>query len=846
MSKRFFLVAASLFLLFSGLHAIGSPRETDDFNFGWQFHLGEIKDANAAANDSDIDWQAIRLPHDWSIIESYQQENTGASTGFLPGGIGWYQKSFLLPESDRGKTIWVEFDGVYCKSEVWINGQRLGFRPSGYSSFSYDLTEFLNFGQKANVMTVKVDHSAYLDSRWYTGSGIYRNVRLVKTSPVHIPQWGVQVTTPNVDAVSADVQVRASVVGPDGDNAELQISIIDSDGTVVATKVANESDGQFESTIAVSMPDLWSVDTPNLYIARTTVKLNGSVVDETETKFGIRSFNFDANKGFSLNGESMKIKGVNLHHDAGAVGAAVPKAIWEDRVRKLKSIGGNAIRMSHNPHSVELMDVCDEMGMLVIDEFFDEWHIPKDKSIVYVGDNKAKGLDIARGYSEYFDEWAQRDLKDLIRRDFNHPSVIIWSIGNEIEWTFPKYSQAFKILNPDAVAHETPPVFDPEKVKPVIDQLTGGNDPLASTAMQLSAWVKEMDTSRPVTCGSVRPAIAAASGYADAVDILGFNYRAECYDIAHQTYPDLKIIGSENWGAYSEWKSVKDRDFVSGMFAWTGFAYLGEAGPWPRKGLNLAFFDFAGSKTPRGHFFECLWKDEPKVYMVTTPAAESEYSYSDSTGWSFEMQMLPPPLWGDLRRWEWYRVNEHWAYEDGEDIVVQVYTNCDQAELFLDGNSLGRQALADFPDDHVIKWLVPYDRGKLVVKGFNDGKAVEEFSLETPGTPARIELACDNEILIADRYDVVRVTVQLQDKLGRPITNLETPVTFQLSGPAELLAVDNGSENNIQSHYQSTVGTNNGRASALIRAGDEVGTCKLTVSAGSNLSNTLKLKIVSP
>lgn len=826
--------------LVTGSHAEpGSPRQTIDFNLDWQFHLGPKE----TPEKNDPDWQSVRLPHDWSIRESYRQGETAASTGFVPGGVGWYRKVFSLPESDAGKAIWIEFDGVYCKSEVWINGQRLGFRPNGFSSFSYELTDHLKFGDQPNDLLVKVDHSAYVDARWYTGSGIYRNVRLVKTSPVHVARWGVQITTPQVDTSSADVNVRTEVVGSESDTIEVSTSILDADGVEVATEIAKENAGRFETTVAVTNPLLWGVETPNLYVARTTVRQNGTVVDQTETVFGIRTFSFDANEGFSLNGNAMKIKGVNLHHDAGAVGAAVPKSIWEYRVNKLKSIGVNAIRMSHNPHSVELMEVCDEMGMLVMDEFFDEWSVPKDTSIVYLGDNKGRGIDAARGYSEHFEEWAERDLKDLIRRDFNHPSVIMWSIGNEIEWTFPKYTEAFNMLNPGHVNHVDTPEFDPEKVKAVFDELTGGEDRLATTAKQLSAWVKEVDTTRPVTCGSVRPSIAAVSGYADAVDVLGFNYRANCYDAAHAQYPDLKIIGSENWGAWSEWKSVRDRDFVSGMFAWTGFAYMGEAGPWPRKGLNISFFDFAGFKMPRGHFFECLWKDDPKVYMVTTPESESEFSWSQDEGWEFKMQMTKPPLWSELRRWEWYRVNEHWDYADGDDMVVQVYSNCDKVELFLNGASLGKKAMADFPEDNIAKWLVPYQQGELKVVGYRNGEVACEYKLVTPGKLARIELTCDKRQLKADGNDVVHVTARLMDASGETVTNEPTPIVFEIAGNGKLLAVDNGWEMNVDSHYQPSVTSHNGRALAIVQSNREQGSIEVSASAGGLQSDAMWLNV---
>lgn len=843
-----------------------SPRTVVDFNFDWQFGLQESADSDVLRHDSrsqpalvddqlEIDWTPVTLPHDWSIRESYRQKNTAASTGFLPGGIGWYQKAFSLPESDRGRSLRIEFDGVYCKSDVWINGHHLGFRPSGYSSFSYDLTPHLRFGSEPNRITVRVDHSAYVDSRWYTGSGIYRNVRLVKTSPVHVPQWGVQITTPQVTSSFADILVTTKVVGEEEANDPASIAGHENDGIKVATRVvdgngvimgsvqAEMKDGLYESQLRVLNPSRWSVDSPNLAMLITTIRQNGIVVDRVETKFGIRTFEFGAHKGFSLNGMPMKIRGVNLHHDAGALGAAVPKSVWEYRVGQLKSIGVNAIRMSHNPHSVELMDVCDQMGMLVMDEFFDEWYRPKVKSLRYIGDQGAKDLNEARGYSEFFERWAERDLKDLIRRDFNHPSVIMWSIGNEIEWTFPAYSKAFTMLNPESLESKTVPVFDPSIVKPVFDQVSGGDDPLAKIAKQLSAWVKEVDTSRPVTCGSVRPSLAAVSGYLDAVDVAGFNYRAECYDAAHETYPEMKIIGSENWGAYSEWKNVLDRDFVSGMFAWTGFAYLGEAGPWPRKGLNLSFFDYAGFKTPRGHFFECLWKDEPKVYMVTTPSAESEYSFSQEDGWQFEMQIRDPPFWGALRKWEWYRVNEHWDYQTNQDIVVQVYTNCDETELFLNNKSLGKQALSDFPDDHVIKWLVPYTAGELSVKGYAENGVTREYTLATSGEFAEIELSSDKKNLKADGDDVAHVRVRLLDAFGRRINDPAIKVQFQVNGEAELLAVDNGWEMNVDPHYQSTVLTHNGQAMGLIRSGRECGRCEVIVSAAGIVSKPLSLEV---
>lgn len=795
-------------------------RQTIDFNFDWQFHLGAIDDPYAEG----VEWESIRLPHDWSIELGYQKENTAASTGFVPGGIGWYKKEFTLNKSDKGRAIWVEFDGIYCNSEVSINGQLLGFRPNGYSSFKYELTDHLKFGEP-NIIMVKADHSAFADTRWYTGSGIYRNVRLVKAAPIHVAYWGVQVTTPEVSEVKAIISIKTEVVNA-ADDTSLDWVIEDAAGIPVASGTsAQVAAGVFQAKTQLANPKLWDTEKPNLYQLKTRVKLEGNQIDETVTTFGIREIAFDANKGFFLNGKSVKLKGVNLHHDAGALGAAVTKSAWEYRVKKLKSIGVNAIRMSHNPHSPELMDVCDEMGMLVMDEFFDEWHRPKGKNLNWIGDNKVKG-EIASGYSEYFMEWAERDLKDLVRRDFNHPSVIMWSIGNEIEWTFPDYSRVFREVNPvQEEFDKKSPVFDPEKVKPVFDRITNGGDSLAVVAKLLTNWVKEIDTSRPIVCGSVRPSVAMVSGYGEAVDILGFNYRAEAYDEAHKVYPDLKIIGSENWGAWSEWKAVNERDFVSGMFAWTGFAYLGEAGPWPRKGLEIAFFDYAGFKTPRGHFFECLWKEEPKVYAVTTSAKESEFSYSKRDGWKFDIQWTEPPVtWKELRKWEWYpNVGEHWNYAEGEDVIVQVYTNCEEVELLVNNKSLGKKKRSDFAEDNIVKFLVPYERGNVIVKGFNGGKHVEGYALFSTEEVQALKLFSDKDTLRADRYDMAFVSLTLYDTEGHQMEDTDVPVEFSITGPGELVAVDNGWEMNVDYHYTSGVVSHNGKALAIIRSTGEPG-----------------------
>ncbi|MBB3696866.1 DUF4982 domain-containing protein [Flammeovirga yaeyamensis] len=830
----------TLFLSLSSCTQV-QKRTVDDFNFDWKFIKSDLQNAENTSFD-DATWQDIRLPHDWSILGGYQKDKGASSTGFTEGGIGWYRKTFTVPSSDKDREIWIEFDGVYCNSTVFINGKKLGFRPSGYSSFSYALSEHINFGEE-NVIAVKVDHSNFVDSRWYTGSGIYRDVRLVKTSKTHIPQWGVQIETPKVSDKEATVRVKTSIKAV-SNSTSVKVSLMDENQQVVAESEAKALTGDVvDQKLQVLQPKRWDIDKPHLYTAKLQVFDNGQLVDETEERFGIRDFEFDSKKGFFLNGKNVKIKGVNLHHDVGAVGAAAVRDHWVFRLKKLKSVGVNAIRMAHNPHSPLLMDLCDEMGFLVMNEAFDEWYVPKAKMLTCLGGQKAP-IDISEGYPEVFREWAERDLKDLIRRDYNHPSVIMWSIGNEIEWTFPAYSQTYAKLQKGIREYEDTPTFDTTVIKPVFEKITGGVDSLSIIAHQLSKWVKEEDTTRPTVCGSVRPSIAFASGYADAVDILGLNYREIDYDAAHEAFPNKMMLGSENWVAYSEWKAVQERDFIPGIFVWTGFAYLGEAGLWPRKGLNISMFDFAGFKNPRGHFFECLWKEDPKVYMVTTPASESEFSYTKKGGWKFDIQLKEKPVWAELRLWEWYKVNEHWNYKAGEEIVVQTYTNCEEAELFLNGKSLGKQSLADFKEaDNIIKWLVPYQKGELKVLGYNKGKKVEEYVLHTVGKVAKIEVSSDQTQMRANQYDVAHITVKMFDKNGFEIKNSTEEVKFHVSEELDLLGVDNGSEMNVSPHTTDHVKSHKGRALAMVRAKDKVGSGKVYVSVGELRSDVVVVEL---
>jgi len=824
----------------------GQSRSIEDFNYNWKFNLGD--ESKASEPDfNDNNWKSITVPHDWSIEAGYLKEGeTASSTGFVPGGIGWYRKAFTLNPEDKDKHISVLFDGVYNNSSVWINGHFLGKRPYGYSSFSYDLTNHLKI-EGDNVIAVKVDRKAYVDSRWYTGSGIYRKVQLIKKSKLHLKQWGIKITTPDVTEKSAKVAITTEINVLDIlEYAKLSLRYLveDFNGNAVTSMEDQISNVEtvFNHQLTVNNPKLWSTLSPNLYTLKVELLHEGKVIDNTTEIFGIRTFNFDAKKGFFLNKKPLKIKGVNLHHDAGAVGTAVPKALWEYRVEQLKSIGVNAIRFAHNPHSVELLEVCDEKGILVMNEAFDEWHVPKAKSKVYLGDN-ATSKAASKSYPEVFKEWSERDLKDLVKRDFNHPSVFMWSIGNEIEWTFPHYSKTFNDVNGESGAqgYDHVPVYDEALIKKAFDKNIT-DDPLVKTAKQLVSWVKDIDTSRPITCGSVLPSIGMASGYGKVVDVFGYNYRASDYDVAHAAYPDLKIIGAENWGDYLEWKRINDRDFVAGIFVWTGFAYLGEAGPWPRKGLNISFFDFAGFKTPRGHFFECLWKKEPKIYMVTTPANESEFLFKNGE-WNFEMQLTPPPVWNMLRKWEWYKVYPKWKYGENDPIVVQTYTNCEEAELFLNGTSLGRQSHSKYAEtDNIIKWLVPYKAGELKVIGYNNGQKADEYILNTNKTSiSKIKMESNKTEMKADGYDVAVIKVNLLDDNDNLVVDADQEVEFKISGPAKNIGVDNGWEMNVQHHKTNTVKTHQGKAVIFVQSKKEKGAVKVSASVLNTPSENLKI-----
>lgn len=793
----------------------GHPDRVVDFNAGWRFSL-QSEDAYSKTHD-DSHWRELTLPHDWSV-ESPFQENLEGCTGYLPGGIGWYRKHFSKTVS-QDELVYLHFDGVYNRAEVWLNGTRLGFHPYGYTPFYFDITSLLNSSGKDNVLAVKVDHSRYADSRWYTGSGIYRDVKMITTNKLHVPVDGTFVTTSitSPNQASGEIQIEIQNKFDTEKQFELTTTISDDLGAVVATEtstcqVAASATQTFHQSFAIQSPRLWSLDIPHLYTATTSVTQNDRVVDRYQTRFGIREIRFDPENGFFLNGKRTAIKGVCLHHDGGLVGAAVPEGVWKRRLAKLKSAGCNAIRTAHNPASKEFLNLCDEMGLLVQEEFYDEWDNPKDKRLNMVEQHDDR---ITRGHAEFFQEYAKRDLKATMRRDRNHPCIIQWSIGNEIEWTYPRYRQASGYFDADASGNYfwTPPHLIPEEIKERFRETPAGKYVLAETARKLSRWTKEMDTTRPVVSNCILPSVSHVTGYADALDVVGYSYRRVVYDYSRTHFPDTIVMGTENVPQWHEWKAVMQRPFVAGLFLWTGVDYMGESHEdWPRKSVLSGLLDTAGFEKPSFHMMKTLWSDDPHVFLCTQPLADSKYQLDPTSG------VLVGKTSGDWERrtWIWHDVNRHWNYQPEEEIVVEVIANSDRVELFLDDRSLGIKSLSDFPD-RIFKWLVPFSAGTLEAR-FVECDVTHSDRLSTAGEPTEIILSSDNDLLRSDGKDVAHIVAQLVDADRNPVRNQELEITFEIEGNVTKLGVDNGSGITVDEYQSDRVPTHQGRCLTIVQS----------------------------
>ena len=776
-------------------------RQTIDFDKGWRFNLGAVTDGQLPGLN-DADWRSLNLPHDWSIEGKFSKDNPATPEGgALPGGIGWYRKTFTVPASSKNKLVYIDFDGVYQKSDVWINGHHLGFRPNGYISFRYELTPYLNFGGK-NVIAVKVDNSVQPNSRWYSGSGIYRNVWLVTTNKVAIDHWGTYITTPEVSSASASINLKAKVKNRAGKKEAFTIktSVYDATGKVVSAggSIPSKTDLQdtvFENSInlTVKNPHLWSVNQPYLYKVVTQVISGKTIVDTYTTPLGIRYFNFDVDKGFSLNGKPMKILGVCDHHDLGSLGAAINTRALERQLQILKAMGCNGIRTSHNPPAPELLDLCDKLGFIVMDEAFDCWDWKKEKY----------------DYHLFFKEWHKRDLEDQILRDRNHPSVMIWSIGNEI-----------------------PQQHDTSALR---------------IAPELTAIVHSLDKTRPITAANNNPDTSNKIIKSGAIDLVGYNYHEGEYAKFHDRYPGKKFIATETtsgletrgyyempsdsiriwperwdkpfvregnnvsaydnvrppWGSTHEatWKVMKKYDFLSGMFIWTGFDYLGEPTPysWPSRSSYFGIVDLAGFPKDVYYMYQSEWTNKPVLHIFP-----------------------------------------HWNWEAGKTVDVWAYYNrADEVELFLNGKSLGIKKKTG--DDLHIMWRVKFEPGILKAVSRKDGRVVLTKEIHTAGAPAKIELSADRKLIAADGKDLSFITVKILDKDGNVVPDADNLVNFKINGEAFIASVDNGdpvSHDSFKVNYRKAF---HGLALAIVQAKDKAGVINFTATSNGLQSASVVL-----
>lgn len=848
--KRLLLIQISCFLLFLTVGSCTSAEKMtndrrQDFTAGWTFHLGDDSAASRPDYD-DTAWRILNLPHDWAIEGEFSRDNpSGTGGGALPGGIGWYRKTFTVDKADEGKRLFLDFDGVYMNSEVFINGHSLGVRPYGYVSFSYDLTPYIKWGGK-NVVAVRVDNGEQPNSRWYSGCGIYRNVWLTKLNPVHIAQWGTFITAEDVSKNSARLNIRTkiqydaaaqlqdSVKQADGTyvvfdseivplaDVVLQSRLMDAEGHVVG-EVASELQvipacpNEVEQEIVVKTPNLWSVNTPYIYKVHSILidKTTGKVLDNYCTNTGIRTFRFDAQKGFILNGERLKINGVCMHHDLGCLGAAVNIRAIERQLEILQEMGCNGIRCSHNPPSPELLDLCDRMGFIVMDETFDMWRKRKT----------------AHDYSRYFNEWHERDLTDLILRDRNHPSVFIWSIGNEVleQWSDAKadtltLEQANLILN---FGHDQS-MLAKEGEMSVNSLLT----------KKLADMVKALDSTRPVTAGCNEPNPNNHLFRSGALDLIGFNYHDDWFAGVPEKFPgkpfivaesvsalmtrgyyrmpsDETVICPERWdkpyfddsffcssydNCHVPWgnshegtmRHVKNNDFISGQYVWTGFDYLGEPTPygWPARSSYFGIVDLAGFPKDVYYLYQSEWYPEKKV-----------------------LHLFP-----------------HWNWTPGQDIDMWAYyNNADEVELFVNGESQGVRTKGK--DDFHVVWRVKYEPGVVKVVSRKDGKAVLEKEIHTAGEPAQIRLTADRNEIKSDGRDLSFVTVEVLDKDGNLCPNADNQIMFDVQGAGFIAGVDNGSPVSMEKFKADHRKAFYGKCLVVVQSDGKSGGIKLTATS---------------
>jgi beta-galactosidase/beta-glucuronidase len=765
--------------------------KAEKFNDKWKFSLGDVKGAEAVSFD-DAKWRILDLPHDWSVEGTYSP-NLSSATGYLPGGIAWYRKSFNAP-AQQDQKLYIYFEGVYRDGEVYVNGKLVGKRPNGYISYMYDITPFVNFGA-SNTIAVRVDHSKSTDSRWYTGSGIYRDVYLISANPVHIDQWGVNYQTAVTDA-KAVVTVNTTVRNTKAKATNVTVSqqIINKDNKVVATKTGSlKLDAQGVATVNQQLdvvnPLLWSIETPHLYQLKTVVSEKGKVIDQSVTNLGIRTLKFDPNKGFALNGQFMKVKGVCLHHDAGCLGSAVPKEVWRRRLEALKSIGCNAIRTSHNPQAPELYDMCDELGFLVMNEAFDEWEFPKKKWV----EGWNQGTPLFQGAYEFFAEWGETDLRDMVLRDRNHPSVFMWSIGNEVDYPNDPYSHP--ILDKESIAQYHVKGYQPSQ--PDAMRLGG-------IAKKLAAVVHQYDSSRPVTAGLAGPVMSNETEYPGALDVAGYNYTENRYAMDHAKYPNRVFYGSETVHSLDAWKAVRDNEYIFGQFIWTGVDYLGESFAWPSRGFTSGMVDLAGFVKPRGYYRQSLWTSKPMVYLGSYRKTDNNTEAS--------IDALA-----------------QWNYKAGDTIRVVSYSNCDEVSLQVNGVAASNKKYD--AKNGITYWDIPYQAGKLTATGKVKGQEVASAKLETTGRPVAIKANVYKSSAISKDKGLAQIEITVVDENGKPVVVADDQITCVVEGPAQLLGLEASDPTDMGNYADNQQRLFHGKMIAYIQSTGQAGTVKVRFAA---------------
>ena len=744
-------------------------------DFSWRFHLGEVADGEKPLLP-DADWRTVDLPHDWSIEGAFDPKNPmGGAGGFLPAGVGWYRKSFNAPEDWRGKRIGVEFEGVYMNADVWINGVHLGKHPYGYTSFRHNLTPHLKFGA-ANVLAVRVDNSQHRNTRWYSGSGIYRHVWITVTHPLHVAPWGVFVTTPEVSADCATVAVRTRVVNESGAHAALTLktSVLGPDGRKVgeaesSVELDAGAERETEQTLAVAKPALWSPQTPHLYRAVTQVSVGARLLDAVETPFGIRSIHWSVQDGFQLNGKTIKLCGGCVHHDNGCLGAAAFDRAEERRIELLKAAGFNAVRTSHNPPSPAFLDACDRLGLIVVDEAFDCWELGKNN----------------HDYHKDFKDWWRRDIEAMVLRDRNHPAVVIWSIGNEL----------------------------PEQA-----QEAG-----ARTGQMLARHVRKLDATRPITA-----AICPTGTWADTdglfavLDIGGYNYTLNNQADDHRRAPSRIMAALESFpkDMFAYWSLAADNPYIIGDFVWTSLDYLGEAGigryqyqktadptggghgmdalfPW--HGAYCGDLDICGFRKPHSYYRDIVWNRGDRVYVsVCEPRPEGTQVNANAWG-------VPPA-----------QASWTWPVPEGAEIQVQVYSACDEVRLYLNDKLLGRQPTGRRQEFKAV-FKAPYAPGTLRAVGLRADRPVAEHVLRTAGPAARIRLAPDRKDVRADGQDLVFFDVEVIDQEGELRPDAANEIRFTISGPGVIAGVGNSDMTSCEPYQGDRRSVFQGRAQVVVR-----------------------------